>query len=187
MNMTILRGALAAVAILTIAACASHETGQVDHDPAHDFAEYRTFSWISDNPMKVGPVIADPRDSLEPSIMAAIRETLEARGFRIVGRDAGPDFLVSFTVGSREQVRPAGYPSMRPQPGGRWSWGTEYHGGEEGAKYTQGVLAIDIFDADERRPVWHAVTGKRVDDSDRDAVQTVIDEAVTSLLESFPP
>ena len=105
----------------------------------------------------------------------------------MVERDAEPDFMVSFTVGSREKVRPAGYPSMSPEPGGRWSWGTEYHGGEEGARYTQGVLAIDVFDAAEKRPVWHAVTGKRIDEADRDGLQKIIDDVVASLLSSFPP
>ena len=145
---------LLCIAALAISGCATQGSGNADYDVSHDFSSYKTFAWISDSPMKVGPVLADPRDSLEPSIMDAIRASLEAKGYEMVERDAKPDFVVSFTVGSREKVRPAGYPSMQPQPGGRWSWGTAYHGGEEGAKYTQGVLAIDIFDATAKRPVW---------------------------------
>ena len=175
------------VAAFGISGCATQSSGGADYDVTHDFSVYSTFAWISDHPMKVGPVLEDPRDSLEPSIMDAIRATLEAKGYRIVERDAEPDFLVSFTVGSREKVRPAGYPTMQPQPGGRWSWGTEYHGGSEGAKYTQGVLAIDIFDATEKRPVWHAVTGKRIDETDRDNMDSLIGDVVRSLLSDFPP
>ncbi len=178
---------LIGIAALAISGCATQGQENADYDTSHDFSGYKTFAWISDNPMKVGPVLADPRDSLEPSIMDAIRASLEAKGFEIVERDASPDFVVSFTVGSREKVRPVGYPSMKPDPGGRWSWGTEYHGGEEGAKYTQGVLAIDIFDADEKRPVWHAVTGKRIDEADRDNMDSLIRGVVRSLLSDFPP
>ena len=178
---------LLCIAVLALSGCATQGGGNADYDKAHDFSAYETFSWISDNPMKTGPMLRDPRDSLEPTIMGAIQASLEGKGFRMVERSQSPNFVVSFTVGSREKVRPAGYPSMKPEAGGRWSWGSEYHGGEEGAKYTQGVLAIDVFDVAEKRPVWHAVTGKRVDDSDVEDVQKVIDEAVSELLSSFPP
>jgi len=161
--------------------------GNADHDPAHDFSGYRTFSWISEHPMKVGPVISDPRDHIEPAIMDSIRSNLEGKGFDFVGDPDSADFVVSFTVGSREKVRPSGYPTMESQSGGRWSWGTEYHHGEEGATYNQGVLAIDVFDTDERRPVWHGVTGKRIDDSGREDMSELINSVVKSLLGNFPP
>ncbi len=164
---------------LILAGCATQAPGRTHHDPAHDFSGYQSFAWISEHPMKVGPVLADPRDSLEPAVMASIRSSLENSGYRFASDADSADFVVSFTVGSREKVRPAGYPSMKPEQDGRWSWGTEYHHGAEGAAYTQGVLAIDVFDAAEHRPVWHGVSGKRIDDEDRDDMTRLIDAVVS--------
>lgn len=176
---------LTVIAALSTFGCAAQGPGKFDHDESHDFSAYRTFAWISDHPMKVGPVVTDPRDSLEPMIMAAIRSNLEAKGFEFVEIDVSPDFVVSFTIGSREKARPEGYSASRA--GGHWSWGTEYHGGAAGATYTQGVLAIDIFDATERRPVWHGVAGKRITDEHRQDLRSLIDEVVESILTGFPP
>lgn len=178
---------LAVIVVLALVGCATKVPGRMHHDPAHDFSGYQTFAWISERPMKVGPVIADPRDSLEPAIMEAIRSSLETSGYTFVGDAESADFLVSFTVGSREKVRPAGYPSMKPKEGGRWSWGTEYHHGEEGASYTQGVLAIDVFDGAQDRPVWHGVAGKKIDEEDRDDMTSLIRTVVASVLSDFPP
>ena len=182
--MTLLRmGTILAVALTF--GCATQGSGKVDYDATHDFSGYRTFAWISEYPMKVGPVLSDPRDSLEPRIMLAVRSTLEGKGFVFENQASSADFAVSFTVGSREKSRPDGYPDSRA--GGRWSWGTEYHAGAAGYTYTQGVLAIDIFDAAERRPVWHGVAARRIDDEQRQDLQGLIDDVVDSILADFPP
>lgn len=178
---------LAVVFVFALAGCATKVPGRTNHDPAHDFSNYQSFAWISEHPMKVGPAIEGPRDSLEPALMEAIRSSLESSGYDYVDDAESADFVVSFTVGSREKVRPAGYPSMKPKEGGRWSWGTEYHHGEEGARYTQGVLAIDVFDGAEDRPVWHGVAGKKIDEEDRDDMSVLIRTVVTSILSDFPP
>jgi hypothetical protein len=179
---------VAAVVALTLGGCAAqHAPSRIEFDETHDFSDYRTFSWIAEHPMKVGPVVADPRDSIEPKIMAAVRAELEGKGFEFVEPGKPADFVVSFTVGSRESVRPDGYPSMSPKAGGRWSWGTEYHHGEEGGTFTQGVLAIDMFDVDEKRPIWHGVAGRRINESDREDMTGLIGSVVATILGGFPP
>ena len=135
--------------------------------------------------MRVGPVIADPRDSIEPKVMESIRARLEAGGFEYVGDAQNPDFVVSFTVGSRERARPEGYAD--PNAGARWSWGTDFQSGAEGAVYTQGVLAIDILDSAERRRVWHGVASRRINEGDRENMRGLIDSVVSSILADFPP
>lgn len=177
--------ALVAVAIVMSACAAQQPAGRIDFDEAHDFSAYRTFAWISEHPMRVGPVVADPRESIEPKVMASIRARLEARGFEFVDEAATPDFVVSFTVGSRERARREGFTD--PNAGARWSWGTDFQSGAEGAVYTQGVLAIDILDAAERRRVWHGVASRRINEGDRENMRGLIDSVVSSILASFPP
>ena len=71
--------------------------------------------------------------------------------------------------------------------GGRGGWATAYYGGGAGAAYTQGALAIDVFDAGERQPVWHGVAGKTISDEDREDMTAVINAVVASILADFPP
>jgi hypothetical protein len=49
------------------------------------------------------------------------------------------------------------------------------------------VLAIDIFDASERQPVWHGVAGKRISEEDSENMTRIITEVVASILGNFPP
>ena len=176
---------LVAIAYVISSCAAQQPASRIEVDESHDFSAYRTFAWISEHPMRVGPVIADPRDSIEPKVMASIRARLEAKGFEFVDATVTPDFVVSFTVGSRERARPEGFTD--PNAGARWSWGTDFESGAEGAVYTQGVLAIDILDAAERRRVWHGVASRRINEGDREDMRGLIDSVVRSVLAEFPP
>jgi len=137
--------------------------------------------------MKVAKTLVPPQESLQPALMAAIRSNLEAGGYRYVADGLAADFLLSFTVGSREKIGPEEYSSELSGVGGRGGWATAYYGGSDGAAYTQGMLAIDILDAKERQPVWHGVAGKRIADDDREDMARVINEIVASILDEFPP
>jgi len=49
------------------------------------------------------------------------------------------------------------------------------------------MLAIDIFDVDEHRPVWHGVATKTIYDSDREKLTETVNAAVNSIMVGFPP
>jgi hypothetical protein len=184
----LLRTPVTAVAIaLALAACAAGNKANVDYDPVNDFSGYQSFTWLSENPMKVGKALNQPQESLQPTLMAAIRANLEAIGYRYEADASSADVLLSFTVGSREKIGPEAYPSEYSGAGGRGGWATAYYGGHAGAAYTQGVLAIDVFDASDQQPVWHGVAGKRIDEEDRENMTRVINEIVASILDDFPP
>ena len=178
---------IAVVSALTLAACAAGPSASIDYDRVNDFSNYQSFTWLSENPMKVGKSVSQPKESLQPALMAAIRSNLEADGYRYVADASSADFLLSFTVGSREKVGAEAYTSELSGVGGRGGWATAYYGGSAGASYTQGVLAIDVFDASERQPVWHGVAGKRISEEDRENMTDVINEVVASILGEFPP
>ena len=172
---------------LALTACAAGTPAKVDFDRANNFENYQSFAWLSKNPMKVGKSLDQPKESLQPALMAAIRANLEASGYRYEADASSADFLLSFTVGSREKIGPEAYPSEYSGAGGRGGWATAYYGGNAGAAYTQGVLAIDVFDASNHQPVWHGVAGKRIDEEDRENMSAVINEIVASILGDFPP
>ncbi len=96
---------------------------------------------------------------LQPRNMSALENGLVAKGYKYVIEAKDANFVLSFTIGSREEIKVDSYPSMSADYGraGRWGWGGAYYGyGTETQvrQYTKGMLAVDIFDVKERRPVW---------------------------------
>ena len=125
--------------------------------------------------------------------MSTIKDSLEAKGYRQVNNPQAADFVLSFTIGSREEIRVDSYPSMGGAGYGyprHWGWGRSYYGyGTDTTvrQYTRGMLAVDIFDVSQRRPVWHGVAEKKINESDRADAEGTIRAAVDAVLEGFPP
>jgi hypothetical protein len=192
--MTVKKGSAIFAAALIIGACASGFDAMYDHDRSNDFSAYKSYAWISEHPMQVGVVAQVPNPLLEGRIKSAIETALAAKGYSKVGQPSSADFVLSFTVGSREEIKVDSYPSMsggaaygRP---GHWGWGGAYYGyGTETTvrQYTKGMLAIDIFDVSDRKPVWHGVAEKTIHEADRAAVEGTIKAAVDTILTGFPP
>jgi hypothetical protein len=192
--MTIRRLSLlvAAFVSLGLAACATGFKATYDSDPAHDFSGYQTFAWISENPMVVGPSNRVPNPLLEPKIMAAIEEDMMAKGYTKVDNPESADFVLSFTVGSREEIKVNSYPATYAGYGyrGAWGWGGPYYGmatETQVRQYQKGMLALDVFDVKERRPVFHAVAEKSITESDRKKMDETIQAAVDAVVAAFPP
>jgi len=183
------------LAALMLGACASTFKATHDHDVGHNFSNYQTFAWLSKNPMKVGKGINTPNPLLEPRIMSALEKALVAKGYQYVNEAKNADFVLSFTIGSREEIKVDTYPSMSAGYGGaypsHWRWGGAYYGYSSTEtsvrQYTKGMLAVDIFDVKDRRPVWHGVATKTINESDRENRDETIKAAVDAILAGFPP
>ena len=180
---------------LGLAACASGFKATSDADPAHDFSGYQTYAWMSDNPMIIGATNRMPNPLLESRIMAAIEDGMTVRGYRKVDDPESADFVLSFTVGSREEIKvnsyPASYQGFYGHPRSAY-WGGAYYGygmatETQVRQYQQGMLARDVFDEKERRPVYHSVAETSITDSDRKKLVETVNAAVAAVLEAFPP
>ena len=74
-----------------------------------------------------------------------------------------------------------------------YGYGYPYYGGYGGGsnvdvqQYTEGTLAIDIYDVAEHDPVWHGVATKRITDKMRRNPDESLTEIVTEILQRFPP
>ena len=180
---------------MLLAGCASTFEARHNHDPTFDFSGLQTFAWISDKPMKVVRDAGDTQITnplLEPGIMSEVESSLGTMGYTKSDDPATADFVVSFTVGTREEIRIDSYPTMTGGVGvypSHWRWGGAYYHGMNSfaSRYLEGMLAIDIFDVKERRPVWHGVATKAIENSDRDDLPAAIKAAVEAVLEGFPP
>jgi len=187
-----IRNALAlSAALLFLGACATPGFEAThDYDDSVNFSSYRTFGWISTNPMRVGATTSMVSSLLEPRIMSSLERALVAKGYQYAKDPNNADFVLSFTVGARDELRVDSYPTMGGGYYGRGAWGGAYYGyGTETRvrQYTRGTLALDIFDVRQRRPVWHGVAEKKITSEDRDNQLATVEAAVTAIMAGFPP
>ena len=173
----------AAAVIFAVAACTTVRP-HADYLLNFDFSEYQTFMWISDEPLIRPSGQSDPFASpLDlQRIQRAIESELTAKGFRQVDDPSQADFAVSFTIGTRDKIDTFVYPGYYD---GRWS--SRYWGTMKVRSYTEGVLAIDIFDQALKEPVWHGGIQKRVTGSQIDNPGELIKTGVAAILQQFPP
>lgn len=170
------------IAPLLLAGCAAMSVSSQKY-PQADFSGYRTYAWIAEDPL------IRPRDT-EPQISAltarrireAIESELAAKGYTPVTAPSEADFVVAFTVGTRERIDATSYPVPYRGPW-RWSW---YAAETDLHVYREGTLSIDIFDGATKQPVWHGRARKEVTGADVSDPGPVIRQGVAAILKQFP-
>jgi hypothetical protein len=156
-----------------------------DFDNSADFSNYRTFSFISDKPLMVANIAAT-NPMLEGRLVEATKEELAVKGFRYVRNRTAADFVVSFTLGARDKIRVNSYPTN--YRGGYYGgWATPYHNEVDVRNYTEGTIAIDLFDVAKKSPVWHGWAIKSITAQDRANPAPLVKEIVSSIMAQFPP
>jgi hypothetical protein len=164
-----------------------------DYDPTINFSGYKTYAFISERPM-IAAGDSVPNPLTEGRLMQAIRDQMDAKGFREVGDPEQANMAIAFTVGSRDQVRVDSYPTSYRSGfyGGGGFYGSRGYGGVYGTEtvvrqYTQGQLAVDIFDVATHRPAYHGTASKKITSSDREDPRTLLRAAAAEALGGFPP
>jgi hypothetical protein len=178
---------------LLLSACGSTPP-IVDYDSSANFASYQSYAFISEHPMLRAPETGPVSPLLEGRLMRIVDDNLQAKGFRKISDPERADFTVGFTVGARDKIKVNSYPEpYRPYYGGWGGWGAPYYGGVGGGsnvdvqQYTEGTLAVDIYDVAGHKPVWHGVATKRITDAMRRNPDESLTETVGEILASFPP
>ncbi len=182
-------GAIAAVLLLGAlsSGCATIKTGS-HQDESVSFSNYRTFAWIADDPLILGVDEQSPISPLSQKIIIdAIEDELINNGFSHLANPDQADFIVSYTVGTREKIVANSFPSAYR---GTWSWHMHsqynYSADVVHRSYTEGTLGIDIFDGSTKQPVWHGWATKTILTSDRENPSASIQKAVAGIIERFP-
>ena len=166
------------------AACSSIQT-ESDYNADANFSSYKTFAFISDKPLVMAQS-APVNPLFEGRAMTAVREQLTSKGFQFVENREEADFVVSFTIGARDKIRVNNYPTN--YRGGVGGWGSPYYYNNVDVRnYTEGTLAVDIFDVGQRSPVWHGWAVKTISSADRRNPTPVINEVIAAILSDFPP
>lgn len=188
-----------AVLAALLASCATTPTPKIftDADPEQDFSGYQTFAWMGNQPMiVVGNRAANP--VAQQRIATAIEQAFAAKGYRQLTDASEADFVIAFTVGARDKLVVSTHEIIGFY-GRDWRWGRGYHGYMRPAgvttrtqvsthEYTEGSLAIDVFDGQRKSPVWHGMATKRLSPEDMQGDNSAsIKSAVQTILSSFPP
>ncbi len=177
---------LAAVALM--AACTAPQP-RTDVAAGADFASLHRYAWYGEDPL-FQPGEGDKPLSLlnRHRVVEAIEATLSAKGFEKAGTRDSADFLVAYSVGTRERISGTqmGEGFYRP-----WFWGWPYYPNHHDFmsfdSRTEGKLSIDVIDAKTRKPVWHGVASETLSATDLEQSGIRVVRAAQAVLERFPP
>lgn len=170
------------VLTLTVAACATPRV-YVDHDPAVQFGNYRTYSW-REKPTAAPPLI-------QQRIVNAIDAQLRAKGWTLASGEG--DVALAAHVASRQEYE---LDTFYDDPyWGGWGWRGGWDRGwgmSAGFRttrvraYTVGTLVLDMFDTKTRQAIWRG-TAEGTVPKDPAKINADIQTAVTKMFAGFPP
>jgi hypothetical protein len=173
------------VATMAIGGCATIAANH-DFNPAVNFDQYKTFSWVSPHPL-VDPSPGD-NAQLEGRVEQIARDLLTAKGYRFVDDAERADFVVGFGLGATEKLRIDTYPAAYRGP---WHWhGSQHIRASSDAtvrQHADGRLIVDIFDVRSHQPAWHGWATRTITTDDLKDPQPAIRAALTAILANFPP
>lgn len=193
--MTLIKKTLATILLIAVASCSTTYEAKVNFDKNSkiDTSSYKTFSWLNS-----GKIMAPPED-YNPVMKVRVDEAVEnafiAKGYRLIQDPEKADFAISYTVGNRDKIKVSHYPSTYNSAFG---WGRGYYGGGYGGMYgahmstetrvrhyTEGKLAIDVYDVKSHQPAWHGWAVKRITSSDKEAPSADIKNVVHKVIAQF--
>jgi Domain of unknown function (DUF4136) len=166
---------LPSVAVL-LTACTVTPHVASDYDKSIQFSNFHKFT-----------LIVRPHPSVHSSPLVeqrtydAIGQELTNKGFTYVPDPAQADFAVDFSIGAQDRLDVRSTP--RAAPWGPGWWGNDI----DVRQYQEGTLAVDVFDVQSRRAVWHGSAKKELSQSEVEHSETPIRAAVTAVLANFPP
>ena len=163
---------------LIFAGCAA-PAPMIDFDPSYNFSQDKTFAFISEHPLmkEAGAEVGNPL--IEGRLVQITENILAARGFTRVSNREEAHLAVGFTLGGREKIQVDSYPEF-------------YRGGYGGQsvdvrQYTEGVLSVDIYDPQERRPVWHGRATGQITKKMQENPTPALEKVLGRIFATFPP
>jgi hypothetical protein len=176
-----------------MAGCATTANVRTGAAPDADFAQFRTFSFVS-------PLSTDRggyHSLISQQLMFSTRRELEVRGLEFVADPAEADLLVNFYAQVAEQLRVRSTPDpwagptywnhrrgrYDPWPGhSRWP----AHSRVAVDQVSEGRLNVDLVDRRQNRLVWEGLATKRLNQRTMNDLGPALDSAVHEMFGEFP-
>jgi len=178
--MKALKTITALLLFVVISSCSSVKVAS-DYDTKADFNQYKTFAFF-----KSGIDKAEISDLDKRRILRAIESELMSRGFT---KSEKPDMLVSIFTKSNQRVDIYN----NAWGAGAWGWGGFGPGWGWGwnqqptaTTRTEGVLYVDLIDANKKELVWQGM-GTGYLTQKREKKEERIKEFVNKIMEKYPP
>ena len=178
------------VLIVFVASCATTHKAKVNFDKNEkvDTSTYKTFAWLT--PGKILASIEDLNPVMKLRVDEEIENAFIAKGYKLVVDPEAADFTISYTVGNRDQIKVNNYPKTYIGFG----WGRGYYGGlfsrslsteTNIRQYSEGKLAIDVYDVKSHQPAWHGWAVKRITSDDKQSPSLAIKNTVNQVVAQF--
>lgn len=167
-----------ALIAIVLTSCSSVKVA-ADYDKAVDFNNYKTFAFF-----KSGIDKAEISDLDKRRILRAIEAELLAKGYT---KSENPDLLVSIFTKSNQRVdiyNNSWGAGAWGWGGPRWGWG--WNSGSNVTTTTQGLLFVDLIDANKKELVWQG-QGSGYLSKNMDKKEERIKEFVAKIMEKYPP
>ncbi len=174
------------IIILALVGCSSL-TVTTDFDASQDFNSYKTYRWATTEEVNPNDALAQ-NPLVKKRVIAGIDKALQNKGFVLVEKGSGPDFVVITHAGVKEKMNVTQTGGYR---GYGWydPWWGPYGGSTHVSYYEEGSLVIDIIDWTEKELSWRGIGTGVVKERQQDAeeMQLRINEITAKILADFPP
>ena len=188
-NLHVLRAAAAGALGLGLAACSTlHVT--TDSNPSMSVANCHTYAFAKEFVANANQPAAYGNPLNAERLRVAIESNLAARGIQRADR-AAADCIVGYAMGTRQVVNDY-YDSFGPG----WGFGGGFYGRRGGIYRTWGWdgpyvsdetrIAVDLFDAKSRTPIWHASVSQSVGDLTGPNAEAKIGAGTAAIFSKFP-
>ena len=172
--------AVVAVSLLGVSGCATMLVNS-HADRTVDFAVYRTFDWAAADALPTGDPRLDNNPFFHDYLQGAVERRLAARGLERV-ESGSPDLLIHYHASVDRRVD-----IVRIDRQSGYCYGEDCQ--VDVIDYEAGTLVLDFVDAATTKVVWRGWAQDAFDGviDDQDRMEKTIDEAVSRMLERYPP
>ena len=172
-------------------ACTSNSTKiNFDKNTEIETINYKTFAWLTEAKIMAAPTDINP--VMKFRVDKSIEQAFISKGYTLIENAEKADFTISYTVGSREEIKINSYPAAYSNAWDRgYFTSRNYYGGmsigteTSVRQYTEGKLAIDVYDVKTHQPVWHGWAIKRLTSNDTETPSSKINDAVIEVVNQF--
>lgn len=176
--------------VLLLSACASNTPRtSIDYDPAVDFTQLRTYSWLDHDlaAKGVSPLVIS-------RIVSGVDAQLQAKGWTRAPQGQVGQVVVAAGVSVQQQQSVNTYYSAPMYAG--YGWGGPYmrpyaYGGMGSATttvrtYDVGTLVIDMFQVSTKQAIWRGTAEKSISDKPEKNSEAVR-IGIENMFRYFPP
>ena len=172
-------------------ACETPIRVTTDSDPDADFAAYRSYAWISPDPLipqvegrTHGPPVSPIDDQ---RIRDAVDSELALRGWKQMSTTEDADLIVSYGIASEERTEVYETPDSGIYTYRGYRYGGWYRGSTVRTQQViEGTLTLQFFERDSKQAVWVGWASKRLSKSGTPDREKTIRMAIEKILKEFP-